>query len=478
VSGLLTVHVRVNDAVTGRPTPARLRVAGPDGTGYPPFGRAADFPLGRNEAVGVGVVVGNKRWWSIDGSCEMRLPAGVPLDVEITKGTEYEPLRKSVTLGPGQMALRFALERRHPESAWMSADTRCHFLTPHDALLEAAAEGLDLVHLLATEADVPANDGHLYRVAANLSAFSGQGPALAAHGSAVAVGTYNTHPALGRLALLSSHRLVFPLSFGEESDDWSLCDWCDQCHRKGGLAVWCEAFRAKAGLPGGEALVALVLGKVDALALDAGAQTRAFLPGWYRLLNAGLRVPLVGASGKDGNRTALGAMRTYTLMEGADRDLAGWVKQTRAGRTFITNGPRLEFTVNGRPPGATVLAEGGRVEVAASADGPVEVIANGEVVAEAGGAIALPDGGWVAARTRPGDKAAAYPDRPAFAHSSPVYVEAPGRRAPRNVQPVFAMIAETRDWVETHGRFASAKSKAHLPELCAKALKTLEGAAQ
>ena len=47
----------------------------------------------------------------IDGACEMPLPAGVPLRVQAAKGPEYTPLDETVTLGAGQIALRFAIER-------------------------------------------------------------------------------------------------------------------------------------------------------------------------------------------------------------------------------------------------------------------------------------------------------------------------------------------------------------------------------
>src|SRR5258708_5355301 len=106
----LIVHLRVNDAA-GQPTPVRLRVVGPNGEFFAPFGRSSDFPLGRNEAVGGQVYLGGKKYTYINGACEIRLPSGVPLEIEITKGLEYEPIRETVTLGPGQMALRYTIRR-------------------------------------------------------------------------------------------------------------------------------------------------------------------------------------------------------------------------------------------------------------------------------------------------------------------------------------------------------------------------------
>src|SRR5262245_14915031 len=137
---MLTIHLRINDAATGQPTPVRLRVSGADGTAFPPLGRAAEFPTGRNEDVGGHLQIGRERWFYIDGACEIPLPAGVPLRVQATKGPEYTPIDQTVTLGVGQMALRFAIGRRTDSRAgeWVTVDTRCHFIPPHAALLEAA----------------------------------------------------------------------------------------------------------------------------------------------------------------------------------------------------------------------------------------------------------------------------------------------------------------------------------------------------
>ena len=212
-----------------------------------PLGRSVEFPVGRNEVVGGTLNLARELWFTIDGACEIPLPAGVPLRVQATKGPEFTPLDQTVTLGPGQMALRFAIARwTDPRTdGWVSVDSRCHFLTPHDALLEAAAEGVGVVNLLATTQRFPSLNGTAYLTVPNLTAFSGQVPALERDGHAVVVNTLNVHPVLGSVGLLNSHRPVFPLAFGgEESDDWGVCDWCDQCHRKGGLTVWVDAFRA------------------------------------------------------------------------------------------------------------------------------------------------------------------------------------------------------------------------------------------
>ena len=337
---MLTVHLRVNDAATGKPTPVRLRISDASGRCYPPLGRFAEFPTGRNEAVGGHLMLNGEAWCYIDGACEVPLPAGVPLRVQVTKGPEFTPLDEAVTLGPGQMALRFSIKRSSDlrSKGWHSGDSRCHFLTPHDALLEAAAEDLDVVNLLAIEE--PFRD---FRTAQNLAAFSGQSAALEAHGHMVAVNTLNVHAALGKVGLLYSHRPIFPLA---SQNDWSLCDWCDQCHRKGGLTVWVDAFNE---MPlGGEALVAAILGKIDAIEITAFSP---LMMEWVdRLWNAGFPIPLIGGSGKDSNATALGATRTYAqLRHGEAFSYKAWIEAVRAGRTYLTDGTKR---LPGLPPWA------------------------------------------------------------------------------------------------------------------------------
>lgn len=465
---MLTVHLRVNDAATGRPTAVRLRVSAPDGTKYAPLGRFTDFPHGVNEDVGGGLRLGREAWFSIDGACEITLPSGVPLRVQATKGPEYLALDTTVTLGAGQMALRFAVERWHDRRAdgWVSGDGRCHFLSPHAALLDAAAEDLDVVNLLATVQSYPSIDGTAYRTTPHLSAFSGQRPALESDGRLVVVNTLNTHPALGAVGLLHSHRPVFPLTFGgEDADDWGVCDWCDQCHRKHGLTVWVEAFQRHSGLIGGEALVAALLGGIDALEVTGGPRS-AVLPWVYRLWTAGFPIPLIGASGKDSNRSPLGSVRTYAKAEAAG--YGGWVDAVRAGRSFVTAGPLLTFA-----------AAGGSAHVTAASLSPferVELVADGSVISAAVPApvgqgftadlhASIEGAGWVAARCLPLGGAG-------FAHTSPVRLgsSADAAEAARQLR---TLVEATRDWAEVAGRYENPKRKQALLDRCARSAAAL-----
>lgn len=487
---MLTVHIRINDAGTGKPTPMRLRVTGPDGTYYAPFGRLTEFACGRNEDVTGGHLrLGREAFCYVDGSCEIRLPTGVPLRVQAFKGPEYEPLDQAVSLGPGQMALRFAVKRWSDirSEGWYPGDARVHYMPPHAAALEAAAEDVAVVNLLAAVEFVPSQNGTLYPSVANLTTFSGQAPALEAGDVTVAVNTLNRHPALGSVALLHTHRPVFPLTFGgDDPDDWSVADWCDQGHRKHGLTVWANPFDPDRGLAGGEALVALLLGKIDAIEFDGRPRRQALLPWWYRVLNAGYPIPLVGASGKDSNTVPLGAPRTYARLNPLEQlTYTNWVNAVRNARCFVTTGPLLSFEVNGQGPGGTVEPnEGESVRVKAfaasqTAFDKLELVANGQVVLSAAPTGTGPrwsatlkldhtatESGWIAARctTLRG---------PSFAHTAPVLVKVAGRPLPRRpdaVAPLRKLVEETREWAERHGRYADEKWRRHLLDLCDAAL--------
>jgi hypothetical protein len=484
---MLTVHVRVTDAATGKPTPVRARFSGPGGEVFVPFGRVVDFPTAPREDVGGHLLIGGRQFVYFDGSCEVRLPAGVPITVELSKGPEYSPLLRDVTLGAGQISLRFTMDRWTDlrRDGWYAGDTRTLGLTPHGALLEGAAEGLAVVNLLAAA-----------RPTADILAFSGTRPSLEVPGHCVVVNTLNSHPVLGTLGLLDSHRAVFPLSFGapDGTDDWSVADWCDQCHRKRGLVVWPDLPRLTHESLQGEALAAALLGKVDAFEI-AGFHDEepATLTDWYHLLDCGLRLPLVGGSGKDSNAIAAGAVRTYArLRPEEDFSYGAWIDAVRSARTFVSNGPLLSFTVDGQGPGHVfdTLPEGRPVRVRVEANSVVpfdqlEVLFNGQVVADRSASgnrqaaildsgFTLSDAGWLAARCRGGTR---LPDGQfVFAHTSPIWFHPEGKRPPATKERTarfLAILDQTLDWTAHAARCDNPKSREHLLGILRDARRTL-----
>jgi hypothetical protein len=467
MSAGLPVHVRVNDAATGQPTPCRIRFTDAAGRYYAPLGRLTKFAMGDNEDVGGNVCYLGKEYAYIDGQCEILLPAGKVL-VEISKGPEYRPVCQEIDYVAGKLALRFTLERWIDlrRKGWYSGDIWAYALTPHGALLEGAAEDLAVVNLLARESSVygeywnfnfhtegedepfqtPPPPLHRWQAIENILSFSGQRPALEAPGHLVVVNTYNQHTRLGDLALLNCHRVVFPIRCGDSEAfaDWILEDWCDQCHRKGGLVVWhgqCRPSHYKEGLAD------LIIGKIDAL-----ASPFALLEweDWHRLWNAGVRFAVTAGSAKDSNRWVLGQPRTYArLQDGEEFNYKSWIEAVRAGRTFVTTGALLTLSVNGNPPGTVIRLPSGSQPVQVRAEARslsplrcLEIVVNGNVVRSASLAsgettvtleaeIELAEGGWLAARcVCVTDKACEPFGRlvpGTLAHTSPVYVQVQDR---------------------------------------------------
>jgi hypothetical protein len=480
---MLTVHVRVNDSATGKPTPVRLRITDDAGTWYPPLGRQATFRTGPAEDVGGQVLLGGQAFAYIDGICEVRLPPG-PLTVEIVKGPEYLPVEKQVVLGAGQIALRFTIERWTDErtAGWFAGDTRVHDLSPHAALLEGAGEGLAVVQLLAYERPPV---GGAPAATPGLLAFSGTEAALRSPECLVAVNTLNTHSLLGSVSLLNSHRPVFPLRFGEpgELDHWSVSDWCDQCHRKKGLVVWPDLPRLTEEHPQGEALAALILGRIDAFEVGPDADSEGgALADYHRLLDCGLRPALAAGSGKNTNNQVVGAIRTYArLAAGEELSPGAWIEAVRAGRTFITNGPLLALEVVGHAPAvAAVRAEArsagplDRLEVLAQGTVLASQVASGDRRTVAVEAEFSPvEHTWIAARCR----GASQPDQPPlFAHTSPVFLETQQpRRASRSaLDSLLAVLDRTLAWVERQARCENEKQRTHLREVIGSARQELE----
>ncbi len=470
----LTVHLRVNDAATLKPTPVRFCIYDAKNHFYAPLGRSVDFPLGRAEAVGGQVLIAGKRWFYIDGACEITLPTGVPLTVEISKGILYQPVLKTFTLGAGQMALRFAIEKKIEAIDQYFVDTHSHFLAPHDALLEAQAEGLSSIQLLIVEQLMPGQDGKLYPTAANFSAFSGQKPCLERDGSEVVVNTLNVHNALGKVALLNSHRPIFPLAFGEHSDDWSLSDWCDQCHRKKGFTIWVDALTEP--VKGGEALINAILGKIDAIELDGSPVDAARLKLVYQLWNRGIGISIVGASGKSSNRTPLGTYRTgiHRLSESNEH----WLHYLQSGWSYVTTAPVLIQDLAGA--GSEGSCFSARAE-SLQEFGNLDAIYNGELLIRATAEfvdgiyraeLKVPDcaelPGWLSVRIT-GQNAT-------FAHGNRIAVGVQkALKLSKSTSHYFrSLIEPVRDWVLTQGRYHHEKRKQKLLDLCDEALAKLE----
>jgi hypothetical protein len=154
---------------------------------------------------------------------------------------------------------------------------------------------------------------------------------------------------------------------------------------------------------------------------------------YYHLLNAGLRLPPSAGSASGVLPNPVGYNRVYVHV-GKDMDYASWWKSLRAGRSFVTNGPLLRVTANGKLPGEVFTgAKEIKLDLKAelTTQDPIrfiEIVKNGEVerrvpvndVMKTGslGAIEFKESGWFLVRAIADNKKTFR-----FASTAPFYVE-------------------------------------------------------
>lgn len=482
----LPVEVEVVDLATGERIPARVRFTAADGRYLPPDGHRDEINPGLYEDTGGDLILGSASYAYVPGTFSIRLPAG-EVEVEVVAGFGRRPLRTALTIEPSTRRLELALERVVDLHArgWVAADSHVHFVAPSTALLQAAAEDVDLVNLLATQW------GDLYTSVVDLPWGTMADPSGR---RLVVVGTENRQNVLGHLALLGARQPTHPLASGGPPEgrmagalEVLLADWAERCRAAGGLVIG-----AHFPLPYAEIAADIVAGRIDAIeaqALSPGLDDPAIVE-WYRFLDLGYRLPIVAGTDKMSAEVPVGAVRTYShLLSDEALTFDGWAAAVRAGRTFITSGPLIELTVDGREPGDVIRLGGpasletvARVRAAQPVIGDLELLVNGRVVAAThadGGArtdggvtqltlredIRIDAGSWIAARSR-----SPYQIESAFttsmaAHTSPVYVEVAGRPlvpSPEDARVVEQVILGARTWVAELAAVAEPAERARM----------------
>ncbi len=434
------MQVVVRDSSTGRPTPVRIHFSGPRGQYIAPHGHHAQINPGWFMDYGADVTVGGRNFAYVDGEFTTEMPVG-DVYLEMCKGFEYAPVRRKVTIRPGQKSLELTIDRAADwrKAGWVTADTHVHFISPHTAALQAQGEGVNIVNLLATQ---------LGRLFTNVGDIRGR-VAVLEEDTMVYVGTENRHHMLGHMSMLGTKGLpVYPMCCGGpgeaylgDPDFLAMAEWARENRRKGGVVI-----RPHFPYCGNtEDPVPILAGLVDALELHNMHEGDYPLQEWYRYLNCGYRVAVAGGTDKMGAYCALGWLRTYALTDpNRALDYDNWSAAVRAGRTFSTNGPLIDIAVDGRQMGEAIdlPASGGTVEVRAHAEcvwplGRIEIVHNGRVVAaERAGAgakrlrvaakVPVAGSGWIAARCTGPDK---HPGQYLAAHTSPVYLRCGDGRA-------------------------------------------------
>ena len=434
------VHGKIIDSSSGKPTPARIHFRSPDGRYFPPYGHTHEVNDNWFEDYGADLLLGDTQYAYVDGTFQGELPVG-DVFVEVAKGFEFEPVRQKLHIKPGQRDLEIPIERNSNlrQSGWVTADTHTHFLTPETAHLEAGAEDINIINLLA------AQWGDLYT---NVGDLTGKLSGSSSDETIVWVGTENRQHFMGHISLMgATGSPIFPMSTSGPTEGYigdptvrAMSEWADEAHDKGGLAIVPHF-----PFPHSEVIAEVVLGKVDGLEIrdfhEPTMDTFA-VHEWYRLLNCGYRVPAVGGTDKMSAGMPVGGVRTYAFIGERDLSYDSWSDAVRSGRTYTTSGPLMDFAIEGLHPGdeLNLPESGGRVNVIASASctapiNKLQIVFNGKVIAEESSVqgekllainqqVNIPGSGWIAARAV-SDLVAWHVWPVNFAaHTSAVYVKA------------------------------------------------------
>ncbi|MBW2366972.1 MAG: CehA/McbA family metallohydrolase [Deltaproteobacteria bacterium] len=452
-----TVLLRAIDSDTGTPVSVKLHVHGVSGEYLAPMDRHRipnpswfqDYTVDYVHRIPKGFINTSSQLHHctyIPGETRIKLPRG-NVYVEVSKGFEIRPIRKVFEITPATTELVIEVKKvlAWREKGWVTADTHVHFLSPTSAGLEGAGEGINVVNLLASQwGEMMSNVGDFDgKTTFGSRSSGGDGEYL------VRVGTENRQHVLGHISLLGyTGDMIKPLCTAGPAEsaigdpvEILLTEWAIQCKKQEGLVVVPHFPNPRL-----ENAATIVSGNVDAIEMTSvGSLYRGINPyslsDWYRYLNCGYFVPAVGGTDKMSAETAVGTIRTYAKID-PDREFTydAWKDAVRSGNTFVTYGPLMEFSVEGKPPGSRLemSSTGATVDIAwevASVTVPisrVELVVNGEIresVAVSGQTqmgswrIKVEKSAWLALLVR-----GHYPDKPEIitAHSSPVMISLEG----------------------------------------------------
>ena len=364
----------------GKPASARLSITGEDARAYAPddaWLQAEDYFV-RSESPF------ESHYFHSSGTADVAVPQGA-VSVEVMKGFEYRFEKKTVQIKAGQTTsltihLRPLEIPQSPHYRWISGDAHVHMNyggsyrnTPQNLIGQAAAENLQIVENLIVNKEQRIPD----------IAYFKPGPDPASTSETLLLHSQEYHSTYwGHLGVLNlEHNVLLPGYAGYPNTAAASsfppdAVVADLAHAQGALVGYAHPFDwipdpAKDNppnpqLPVDSALelpVDAALGKVDyveVMGFDDHPSTAAV---WYRLLNCGFHLPAAAGTDAMANYASLhgpvGLNRVYAKIPNGPRQVKPWLKNIKDGHTFVTNGPLLGFTLEGREPGDEVKLPAG-----------------------------------------------------------------------------------------------------------------------
>lgn len=490
--GKLRVEIVDHD---GHPVPARVSVTAPDGRMYAPDDawRHADEAYDRTERSY------EYGYFHSTGMSEMTVPAGT-VQIEVWRGPEFRIARAEVTVPARHRAVRrIVLERLAdlPSRGWWSGDLHVHMNyggayrnTPRHLAFQARAEDLHVVENLIVNKEQRIPDIEYFRVDPDPA--SGPG-LLLVHDQEYHTSYWGHTGLLG----LREHYVLPEYAGYPNTAAASLypmnADVADLAHAQGALFGYVHPFDTRPDPADTtspltyELPVDVALGKVDYLEVMGYSDHLITSSVWYRLLNCGFRLPAGAGTDAFPNFASLrgppGLVRVF-VHSGPVLDRRRWMAGLKAGRTFVTNAPLLEFTLGGKEIGDEIrLAQGGRLtaRIGLRSSVPIdrlEIVGNGAVVAtiplrgdrtSANDTVSLPvtRSGWYVLRAWSGRAVSPILDLYPFGSTSPIYVRVGGApvRSPEDARFFVRWIDRVNAAAEAHEGWNTPAEREHVLRL-------------
>jgi hypothetical protein len=470
------LRVTVVDRSTSRPSPARVSVTLPDGRSFAPddaWRHADDGYDRRQRKVEYG-------YFHTRGSSVVTVPAG-QLALEVSRGPEYRLFRRTVTVPPDSTTeVRVVLQRlvNLPAAGWYSGDLHVHMNyggayrnDPFTLAFQARAEDLHVVENLIVNKEGRVPDiGH----------FIGRPDPVSGPGTLIVHDQEYHTSSWGHTGLLGLRRnVILPGYAGYANTAAASLDPTnaavfDLARAQGAITGYVHPFDsypdpADTTRPLTHELpVDVALGKVDYYeAIGFVDDYEATAKVWYQLLNCGFKLPAGAGTDAMANYASLrgpvGMNRVF--VKSGRLEHRRWLAALKAGRSFATNGPLLEFTLNGAELGGEFALPAGAHELLArvtlNSYVPVdrlEIVGNGQVVADiplSGDRttirtevrVPISRSGWYLLRAQGNDPSYPVLDVYPYATTSPIYVIVGGKpiRSPTDAEYFLGWIGRLED---------------------------------
>ncbi|HEY0682979.1 MAG TPA: CehA/McbA family metallohydrolase [Steroidobacter sp.] len=342
-----------------RPTPARVGIYDATGRMPLPTEQAVTLKFGSKLSRTIALRQGSVSWpaknlqvFYIDGSYRAKLPIGV-YNIIAARGLEYRISSRSIVIEANKdttVAMNLQRWANMTAKGWYSGDTHMHYPrndTRDDVNVRLLMQGEDL---------------HV----ANLLQAGSSGAVYGKQdrwGEQRRYGDWPYTLVSGQedpRTLHLGHTVGLDLKEPVHSDPehYYLYDRTfENVRRQGGVIGYAHAAGSRMHAPKGLSLD-VPYGLVDLVeVLQAGTLGTER---WFDFLNLGYKLTPSAGSDAPYFDHYPGSVRNYVYV-GGNSSVHRWFEGLKAGRTFVTNGPMLQFTVNGKPMGAEVKVNAGDV---------------------------------------------------------------------------------------------------------------------